>query len=95
MLKIIRITDQNLDLLEKFCVEAAQAGYQNNSNLAAMKYGNTSDLPSPALFWGIIFKEKLISISGCHLIENNDLRCLFRGASLPEYNIIKIGRAHV
>ena len=82
------------DIME-FCKSAEIAGFQNNISPEKMKFNGTYDLRTVPAFWGLYDKDKIISVSGCHLWpgpkddgEFKILRSLFRSATLPEYNII-------
>ena len=85
-MQIVKLSQNHTELLEKFCKECELAGYNNNSSLSVMKWGDKYDLREPANFWGLIIHDELASISGSHSIDPTQLRCLFRSATLPRYN---------
>lgn len=82
---VIKLTEEHKPMLVKFCREANAAGYRNNSSIEDMKFGGKYDFEEPAEFWAVVDNQTIISVSGCHII-NNSLRCLFRSATLPEYD---------
>lgn len=91
MLEIVKLTESNIDLLEEFCVKAREAGYSNNSSPQKMKFFGHPDLASTPHFWGLVKDGKLASVSGYHLWPDADrnlttMRCVFRSATLPEYD---------
>jgi hypothetical protein len=84
----VKLSIEHKSLIEEFCLNAAKAGFENNSSIEKMKFNGLYDLVEPAEFWGLIHKNKLITVSGSHKwqYENTfSLRCLFRSATLPEY----------
>ena len=90
MYTVIQLEEQHTPLIEEFCAAADQAGYTNNASIRKMKFNGEYDLGTTPAFWGILKDNKLMSISGCHLIPAVDgtltsLRCLFRSATLPEH----------
>ena len=89
-MKVIQLTQEHTQILTKFCREANAAGYRNNSSLEDMKFGKKYDFEEPAEFWAVVDSQKIISVSGCH-ITNNSVRCLFRSATLPEYDTVVPG----
>lgn len=93
MLEVIRLCDDHLPLLEEFCAKAREAGFSNNTSPQKMKFHGHSDLPSPPHFWGLLKDGKLASVSGYHMWPDGErkyttMRCVFRSATLPEYNDI-------
>lgn len=97
-MKVIKLDLSHTPIIEKFCEEAKAAGYQNNSSIKKMKFGDKYDLQEIPKFWGILNENnELISVSGSHCWKTNNLtenkivtRCLFRSATLPKYsNIIQ------
>lgn len=84
-MQVVKLSQNHTELVEEFCVRCGEAGYENNSTLAAMKWGDQFDLPSPAHWWALIDGEQILSISGCHHIKDHQLRTLFRSATLPQY----------
>jgi hypothetical protein len=91
MLQVIKLKETHLPLLEEFCDAARIAGYSNNSSPKKMKFGGHADLGVMPHFWGLLKDDKLTSVGGCHFwpdAEKNytTLRCLFRSATLPEYD---------
>jgi hypothetical protein len=96
-MQVLFLTSEHIDLVQEFCNRAAQAGYKNNSTIELMKFNGEYDLREVPKFWGLLKDEKLISVSGCHRWRGKGplegvpfmMRCLFRSATLPEYqNII-------
>lgn len=91
MLEVVKLDDSHLPLLENFCVKARDAGYLNNTSPQKMKFHGHSDLPVLPHFWGVLKDGVLASVSGYHMwpdIEKKytTMRCLFRSATLPEYD---------
>lgn len=84
-MRVVKLSQNHTELVERFCEACQVAGYGNNSTLAAMKWGGTYDLPSPAQWWALIDDDQILSISGCHGIGDHQLRTLFRSATLPQY----------
>lgn len=73
--------------LKEFCDFSDRAGYHNNASIEQMKFGGKYDLIEIPRFWAAFYNDKIISVSGSHLLEDNTgLRCLFRSATLPEYD---------
>ena len=93
MYSVVKLTNDHLPLIEQFCKECDRAGYENNSSVEKMKFGAEYDLREVPNFWGVITDDKLISVSGCHRWRGQGpldgikfmMRCLFRSATLPEY----------
>ncbi len=96
-MRTIRLDNRHIPLLEEFCSAASAAGFSNNESLRKMKFGGEFDLQTVPEFWGIVFNGKLISVSGCHLWPDHSSntftinRCLFRSATLPEFNNVVPG----
>lgn len=94
--KVEKLTDNHLDKLEIFCNECDLAGYNNNNSLEAIKWGQQYDLQSIPEYWGIFDNNKLITLSGCHVWDDDftkqkAMRLLFRSATLPGYeNIVPV-----
>ena len=91
MLQVIKLEEEHLPLLEEFCAAARDAGYSNNSSPKKMKFGGHADLGVMPHFWGLLKDGKLASVGGCHFWPDSErnyttLRCLFRSATLPEYD---------
>ena len=72
-------------MVTEFCRRSQLLGFENNASLEMMKFGK-SDLPAPAHFWGVVDKGMIVSVSGCHKIDDHSMRCLYRSATLPEYS---------
>lgn len=96
-MRTIKLDNEHLPLLEEFCKSAGAAGFSNNESPRKMKFGGEFDLQTVPQFWGILHDNRLISVSGCHLWPDYSTdsftinRCLFRSATLPEYNNIVPG----
>lgn len=97
-MKVVFLTNDHIDLILEFCKRAAKAGYKNNSSIELMKFNGEYDLREVPKFWGILKDDTLISVSGCHHWQGKGplegikfmMRCLFRSATLPEYqNVIQ------
>ena len=96
-MKVIYLTNDHTDLVSNFCKECNKHGYKNNSSLKLMKFNGKYDLKEIPCFWGIYHNDRLISVSGSHSQESygkleniSFMRCLFRSATLPEYqNVIQ------
>jgi hypothetical protein len=93
---IVKLDDDHIDLIEDFCKACSNYGYSNNSSIEKMKFGRKYDFIAAPEFWGTIYNNKLVSVSGCHLWPANkdnisSMRCLFRSASLPEYKSLISG----
>lgn len=91
MITVVKLDDSHLPLLEEFCAKARDAGFSNNTSPQKMKFHGHSDLPVAPHFWGVLKEGKLASVSGYHMWPDADrkyttMRCLFRSATLPEYD---------
>ena len=86
-MRVIRLSNEHLGLVNKFCAECVSVGYNNNGSLEAMKWGGKYDLPSGANYWALVVNSEIASISGSHSYSDTheELRCLFRSATLPRY----------
>lgn len=89
-MQVVKLSQKHINLIQAFCNECKDVGYQNNASLEAMKWGEKYDLPHIPHFWGLIVNDELASISGCHSLGEFDpnfpqMRCLFRSATLPRY----------
>jgi hypothetical protein len=87
---IIKLNDNHVSLIEDFCKECDEYGYLNNSSIEKMKFGGKYDLIDIPEFWGTMYNNKIVSVSGSHLWPTNEnnvkiMRCLFRSATLPDY----------
>lgn len=96
------LNNEHIDLVEEFCKESANAGFSNNSTIDAMKFGSEYDLGEVPKFWGILKGQRLISVSGCHRWKDpysnpTMMRCLFRSATLPEFQklVPGLGKTHM
>lgn len=90
---VSRLNEKNIPQIEEFCYKASVVGYKNNSSLEKMKFGNKYDLISVPVYHGLFKDNNLICVSGLHplpddLVLKNSVRCLFRSAILPGYNVI-------
>jgi len=88
---ILPLDSSYLESIKEFCEESKKAGYQNNSSIELMKFNNRYDLGEIPKFWGAFYRNKIVSVSGCHRWtdeheEKTLMRCLFRSATLPEYH---------
>jgi hypothetical protein len=95
-IEIYKLDQSYLKLIEEFCKSCKRYGYQNNSSIDLMKFGGEYDLGEIPRFWGAMINNRLISVSGCHHWKTEDdisnmMRCLFRSATLPEYQNIVSG----
>lgn len=97
-MKVMFLTSDHTYLVEEFCKECEKHGYKNNSSLKLMKFNGEYDLKEIPCFWGIYHNNKLISLSGSHTWRGKGkaegmlfMRCLFRSATLPEYQNIILG----
>lgn len=94
--KVAKLSDNHIEELKAFCHECDIAGYNNNNSLEKMKWGQQYDLQSIPNYWGIFDDTKLITVSGCHIWDDDftngmSMRLLFRSATLPGYeNIVPI-----
>ena len=96
MYQVIKLHREHESLLNEFCKSAGLAGYANNASLEAMKFGKEYDLSEIPAFWGVVVDNKIISVSGSHHWRDDDgqptmMRCLFRSATLPEYETVVPG----
>jgi|688.fasta_scaffold37120_3 hypothetical protein len=74
-----QLTNDDIPLIEEFCIECSKLGYENNISLEAMKFDS-------AIFFGAFKNNQLFSLAGVHKfpeINDHAYRCLFRGAQLP------------
>lgn len=90
-MQVIKLNNENIELLVKFCDKARLAGFSNNTSPAKMKFNGHQDMAHPPEFWGLLVDGNLASVSGCHKWPDADrnyttVRCLFRSATLPEYD---------
>jgi hypothetical protein len=97
--QVVKLSQNHINLLEKFCQTCKEIGFQNNSSLTNLKWGDRYDLHNVPDYWAVILDNKIVSLSGCHSYNESftKLRVLFRSATLPEYsNIIKgISKNHM
>jgi len=67
--------------------------------MAALKLVEGHDLPSDPQYWALLVDDGIASISGCHSYDGDHriLRCLFRSATLPQYQglIPGISKTHM
>lgn len=84
-MNIAKINDYTI--LENFNRACDLAGFTNNISLETLKLKEGHDLPSDPQYWGLMVDGDLASISGCHAYDGGGriLRCLFRSATLPQY----------
>lgn len=94
-MQVVKLQSSHTQSLQVFCDRCNEAGYRNNGSLESMKWDSCYDLPQRPVFWALIKDQQIISVSGCHRWDNLDsnhdqLRCLFRSATLPEFqNIVQ------
>jgi hypothetical protein len=84
----MRVTKiDNKNILSDFCEKCKIVGFTNNISLETLKLKEGHDLPSDPQYWGLMVDGRLASISGCHAYDSGGriLRCLFRSATLPQY----------
>ena len=91
MIEVVKLETEHIPLLEKFCKECEDLGYNNNSSLTAMKFGAMYDLGEVPAFFGTVVDGELAAIAGSHSIGEKKLRCGFRGAVLPRFSNIITG----
>jgi hypothetical protein len=91
-----KLEENDLTELEIFCLKCKELGYHNNSSFQTIKL-SLMKMPYGQYFIGYDNHKKLIfNLSGVHVINEinlNSYRTLFRGASLPEYTLGKLGLA--
>lgn len=84
---ILPLDRSYINQLKEFCDISNKVGYHNNASIEQMKFGGKYDLIEIPRFWAAFYNDKIISVSGSHLLEDNTgLRCLFRSATLPAYD---------
>jgi len=98
-MEVVKLSPKHTELLEKFNTECAGAGFTNNASMAALKLVEGHDLPSDPQYWALLVDDGIASISGCHSYDGDHriLRCLFRSATLPQYQglIPGISKTHM
>lgn len=85
---ILRIaTENDIDLIKKFCDECKELGFLNNQSLKSIKWDWIQSVGK--YYIGIDLQlNKIFTIAGYHPlpeIDNHSWRILFRGAQLPGY----------
>lgn len=83
------IEHEDLEMLQEFCNECKELGYQNNSSFQRM---NLLWCKSVGEYWCAIKDDKIIAVAGCHpLPEYNDKawRIMYRGCELPGNDTFK------
>lgn len=91
-MQIVKLYQKDIELVRFFTNECKKVGYNNNSTLEDMKWGDSRyDLPDIAHWWALIIQDNVASISGCHKINETQLRCLFRSATLPRWDNLITG----
>lgn len=89
-IKVVKLQEEHSNILEKFCDECRELGYNNNSSLTAMKFNGMYDLGEIATFFGVVVNGEVAAIAGSHSLGSEELRCGFRGSALPRFQgIIK------
>jgi hypothetical protein len=96
MYQVIKLNQTHTNIVEDFCIHARLAGYANNASIEAMKFNGQYDLQEIPSFWAVVKDNVIVSVSGSHHWVDDDsepsmLRCLFRSATLPEYDSIVPG----
>lgn len=89
MIKIEKIQDKHLDMLQVFCNKCKDLGYENNSSFRAMKL---IWCKTQGEYWCAIRDEEIIAVAGCHPlpeVSNDAWRILFRGCELPHTDNFK------
>jgi len=89
MIKIEKIQDKHLDMLQVFCNKCKDLGYENNSSFRAMKL---IWCKTQGEYWCAIRDEEIIAVAGCHPlpeVSNDAWRILFRGCELPHTDSFK------
>lgn len=89
MIKIEKIQDKHLDMLQVFCNKCKDLGYENNSSFRAMKL---IWCKTQGEYWCAIRSEEIIAVAGCHPlpeVSNDAWRILFRGCELPHTDSFK------
>lgn len=82
---VIKLTQDDTDLVLKFCNKCKELGIDNNSSLEKMKWHEGT-------WFAAIDNGEIYSIAGYHKLDSNSYRLLFRGAQLPNYNPAKISK---
>jgi hypothetical protein len=83
-MNLIKLTIEDIPLVEEFCNKCKELGWINNSSLKAIKFEST--LENGGGFFGILTNDQLVSIAGYHKLPevNQDAwRIFFRSATLP------------
>ena len=83
MIKIEKIQDKHLNMLQEFCEECKKLGYVNNSSLHSMKLLWCKNIGE---YWCGIKDNKIIAVAGAHPLHEvaeDAWRILFRGCELP------------
>ena len=78
-----QLETSDYDKLQVFLDTCNHLGYENNKSVDSIKLDKMT-MPYGQFFVGII-DDKLFTLAGVHIMENNKYRCMFRGATLPGY----------
>lgn len=94
---VIKLNSEHTKLLENFCNECAEHGYDNNASLEKMKFNDFYDLGEIPTFFAVVVNNEIAAVAGSHSLAKDSLRCGFRGASLPRFSgIIKgLSKTHM
>lgn len=97
LLQVIKLEEHHTSLLERFCNECGEIGYNNNASIEAMKFGGTYDLGERATFFAVTVDGEIAAVSGSHSFGSKALRLGFRGCALPRFSgIIKgLSKTHM
>ena len=91
MIEVVKLQEQDIDILEKFCNECKDLGYNNNASIQAMKFNGMYDLGEFATFFAVKVNGEIAAVSGSHSFGPKQLRCGFRGCALSRFNGIITG----
>jgi hypothetical protein len=87
-LRIRLLTNDDIDLLDQFCLTCSELGLENNKDTRAIKL-NQMQMPYGQYFVGYDNNTNSIwNLAGVHQLPElgpNVWRCLFRGAQIPGY----------
>jgi hypothetical protein len=87
-LRIRLLTNDDIDLLDQFCLTCSELGLENNKDTCAIKL-NQMQMPYGQYFVGYDNNTNSIwNLAGVHQLPElgpNIWRCLFRGAQIPGY----------
>lgn len=83
------IEHDDLEMLQTFCDECKELGYQNNSSFERMKLLWCKEVGE---YWCAIKDNRIVAVAGCHPlpeVADDAWRIMFRGCELPGNDTFK------